>query len=75
MFIQILIYWYAVSYGLLLSVIIPKVEVATALVPALVIPFMILGGFFVNQDNIPYIFYPFTYLSMFKYGFEAAVHV
>jgi len=27
---------------------IPKVEVATALVPALIIPFMVLGGFFVN---------------------------
>ncbi|CAD8049574.1 unnamed protein product [Paramecium sonneborni] len=72
-FVQFLTYQYAVSYGLLLSTVIPKIEVATALVPALVIPFMILGGFFVNQDNIPYIFYPFTYLSMFKYGFEAAV--
>ncbi len=63
------------SYGLLLSTVIPKIEIATALVPALVIPFMILGGFFVNQDNIPYIFYPFTYLSMFKYGFEASAIV
>jgi ABC-type multidrug transport system permease subunit len=68
-FIQILTYWYGVAYGLLLSILIPKVEVATALVPALIIPFMVLGGFFVNQSDIPYVFYPFEYLSMFKYGF------
>jgi ABC-type multidrug transport system permease subunit len=66
---MILTYAYGVSQGLLISVIIPKVEVATALVPAFIIPFMVLGGFFVNQQDIPYVFYPFEYISMFKYGF------
>jgi hypothetical protein len=51
------------------------VEVATALTPALIIPFMVMGGFFVNQADIPYVFYPFLYLSVFKYSFQASVQV
>ena len=58
-----------------MSIIIPKVEVATALTPALIIPFMVMGGFFVNQADIPYVFYPFLYLSVFKYSFQASVQV
>ena len=65
----------AVSYGLLLSVIFPKAEMAMSLVPMLIIPFMLFAGFFVNQNNIPYYFYPISYLSMFKYSFQAAVQV
>ena len=63
------------SYGLLISIIIPKIEVATALVPVLIIPFMVLAGFFVNQADVFYIFYPILYLSAFKYGFAAAIIV
>ncbi len=44
----ILTYWAGASYGLFLSVLIPKMELAMALVPVLVIPLMIMGGFFVN---------------------------
>ncbi|CAD8043540.1 unnamed protein product [Paramecium primaurelia] len=71
--IQLLTYQYAVSFGLLLSIIIPNIQLATSVMSVLVMPFMMLGGFFVNQDNIPYIFYPFTYLSIFRYGFQASV--
>jgi len=46
--ICILTYWAGASYGLFLSVIIPKMELAMALVPVLIIPLMVLGGFFVN---------------------------
>lgn len=48
---------------------------AMSLVPMLFIPFMLCGGFFVNQDKIPYYFYPFEYISMIKYGYQAAVQV
>ena len=47
-----------------------------ALVPALIIPFMLLGGFFINLnevDDIRVIFYPIMYLSPFKYGFQAGM--
>lgn len=47
-----------------------------ALVPVLIIPFMLLGGFFLNLDgvnDIRVIFYPIMYMSPFKYGFSAGM--
>jgi hypothetical protein len=47
-----------------------------ALVPVLIIPFMLLGGFFINLNDvndIRVIFYPLMYLSPFKYGFQAGM--
>jgi len=32
---------------------------------------MVLGGFFVNENTIPYFLYPFRYLSVFKWVFTA----
>lgn len=46
--ICILVYWAGTSYGLFLSVVIPKFELAMALVPIVLIPLMIMGGFYVN---------------------------
>lgn len=67
-------YFLSASYGLLYSTIIAKLETAMALVPVLIIPFMLLGGFFINLDNVSdirVIFYPIMYLSPFKYGYQA----
>ena len=47
-----------------------------ALVPVLIIPFMLLGGFFVDLEqykDIRVIFYPVMYLSPFKYGFQGGM--
>lgn len=47
-----------------------------ALVPVLIIPFMLLSGFFINLDNytdIRVIFYPIMYLSPFKYGYQSGM--
>lgn len=66
-------YFLSSSYGLLYSTLIPKLETAMALVPVLIIPFMLLGGFFINLndvDDIRVIFFPIMYLSPFKYGFQ-----
>jgi len=44
-----------------------------ALVPVLIIPFMLLGGFFINLNDVTdirVIFFPIMYLSPFKYGFQ-----
>ncbi|KAL4512556.1 hypothetical protein ABPG72_020393 [Tetrahymena utriculariae] len=60
------------SYGLLLSVLFKKMELLMALIPVLVIPFMVLGGFFINSNNIPHYFRWIEYISMFKYGFQAS---
>lgn len=70
------VYYCAASYGLLYAALIPKLETAMALVPVLIIPFMLLGGFFINLDGVDdvrVIFYPIMYLSPFKYGFQAGM--
>ena len=70
------VYFCSASYGLVYAALIPKLETAMALVPVLIIPFMLLGGFFINLDeysDIRVIFYPVSYLSPFKYGFQAGM--
>jgi hypothetical protein len=44
------VYFCSASYGLVYAALIPKLETAMALVPVLIIPFMLLGGFFINLD-------------------------
>ena len=66
----------AASFGLIYAALIPKLETAMALVPVLIIPFMLLGGFFVDLEqytDIRVIFYPVMYLSPFKYGFQGGM--
>ena len=70
-FIEVCGYFAGSSYGLLISVFVPKVEMAMALFPALVVPSMIFAGYLVNQSNIPYYFYEIEYISPFRYLFMA----
>lgn len=69
MFINILTYWSGTGYGLLVSALIPKMEVAMAIAPVVIVPLMVMAGFFVNQNNIPVYLIWIEYVSMFKYGF------
>jgi len=46
--IQITVYWTGVGYGLLMSVFIPKLEAAMAVMPMVILPMMLLSGFQVN---------------------------
>lgn len=62
------------SFGLLLSTMFSDAGVVMALVPVLIIPFLLVGGFFVPLSTVPKVFYPFEYLSMFRYGFEAMIY-
>lgn len=68
-------YFCSVSYGILFSLVLGKAELAMAMVPMINVPFMLFAGFFSNQNSVPYYFYPVQYLSMFKYGYQAAVEV
>ena len=61
-------------FGFVLSTLFSDAGVVMALVPVLIIPFLLVGGFFVPLENVFEIFYPFEYLSMFRYGFEAMVY-
>ena len=55
------------SYGMLLSILIPNLEVAMSLVQVLIVPFVLMSGFFVNTNNLSWAFKPLEYLSIFKY--------
>lgn len=70
-----IVYFNGVSIGLLFSVLFSHPEMAMDLLPALLGPFMLFAGFFSNQDSVPYYFYPFQYLSPFKYGLQASIMV
>ena len=62
------------SFGLFLSTIFSDAGVVMALVPVLIIPFLLVGGFFVPLETVPKVYYPFEYLSMFRYGFEGMIY-
>jgi len=44
-----------------------------AMIPVLIVPLFLVGGFFTNLNEVPKVFYPLEYFSMFKYGFQALI--
>jgi len=71
MFIIVLTSNAAFSLGYVVSTMSPSVQVALALGPVILLPFIIFGGFFINTLSIPAYFSWLEYVSFFKYGFEA----
>ncbi|KAK7111238.1 protein white-like [Littorina saxatilis] len=60
----------AVSFGLIISTLAGDVNIALAIAPPILIPFMMFGGFFLNNDSVPVYFIWLKYLSWFKYANE-----
>jgi hypothetical protein len=69
-----LVYFMSASYGMIISAAFKQFDVALSLVPVLIIPLMLVCGFFVSLDQVPKFFYWMEYLSMFKYGYEAVIN-
>lgn len=65
--------WMASSYGLVLSTLFKDASVVMALVPALIIPLLLVGGFFAPLNQVHDFYRVFEYISMFKYGFQTMV--
>lgn len=63
--------WMASAYGLLLSTAFEDAEVALSLVPILIIPLMLVGGFYAPLNSVPEFFRIFEYISVFKYLFQS----
>nr|WOD55111.1 ABCG transpoter White [Hymenopus coronatus] len=61
----------AVSFGYLISCVSTSVSMALAVGPPVIIPFLLFGGFFLNNSSVPSFFKWLSYLSWFKYGNEA----
>lgn len=63
----------AVSFGMIMSTLAGDVNIALAIAPPIMIPFMMFGGFFLNNDSVPDYFIWLKYLSWFKYSNELLV--
>jgi ABC-type multidrug transport system ATPase subunit len=61
----------ASTFGIFLSALIDNPEIIPAVFPLLLYTQMISSGFFVSQNNTPYVFYPFKYISLFRYTYQA----
>ena len=70
-FMGILIAFCGNSLGLLLGCIIEDEKSVGAVMPLVLIPFIVLSGYFKNLDSIPKWISWAQYISPFKYGFSA----
>lgn len=66
-------FFMASAYGLLLSTLFADEEVALSLVPVLIVPLMLVGGFFAPLENVHDFFRVFEYISMFKYVYQVGI--
>lgn len=69
--ILIIISQVATSFGYFVSCISGSIQIALALGPVLVVPFMLMGGFFLNYKTVPGPLKWMPYISWFLYGNEA----
>jgi ATP-binding cassette, subfamily G (WHITE), eye pigment precursor transporter len=63
----------ATSMGLMIGASFNDKSIAVGMLPVIILPFMLVGGFFVNQNNFVPVLLPFEYTSIFKYSFQAFV--
>ena len=66
-----MVYLASSAYTMIVSVAFSEKKLAVTMIPVLLIPFMLLSGFFVNESHTPFWLKPFQYLSLYKYGFQA----
>ena len=66
-----MVYLASSAYTMIVSVAFSEKKLAVTMIPVLLIPFMLLSGFFVNESHTPGWLKPFQYLSLYKYGFQA----
>ncbi|RWS02517.1 ABC transporter-like protein 12, partial [Dinothrombium tinctorium] len=76
------VYWFATiaiayigqSIGLMVGIIfVDNMSAAVFIGPVLCIPFILLSGFFVKVDKVPFYLKPIAFSSFVRYAFEAAV--
>ncbi|KRX00581.1 P-loop containing nucleoside triphosphate hydrolase [Pseudocohnilembus persalinus] len=70
----ILTYYSGASYGFFISILVSNIELAMTLVPVVLVPLMVLAGFFVTGPSVPAYLRWIQYISYMKWGFQAAMH-
>ena len=68
-----LIYWMSSAYGMFLSALIADVKLVMTMVPVLIVPLMLVAGFFTPLSNVHDFYRVFEYISVFKYGYQALI--
>jgi len=68
--IVLLVVQVVVSLGYCLSCVASSVDMALAVGPVIIIPFMLFGGFYLNTGDVGWLVW-IKYLSWFQYGFSA----
>ncbi|OTF74946.1 hypothetical protein BLA29_008525 [Euroglyphus maynei] len=71
MLIAVIISSCGVSFGYLISCLCRNTDVALSFGPPLIMPFQLLGGFFLNTHSIPSFLRWTKWISWFYYGFDA----
>lgn len=71
--ISILVSNAAASFGYVISTAVPSTTAGLAIAPALMIPFLLFGGFFLNSGSTPDYLVWLKYISWFFYGNEILV--
>ncbi|KAH9418915.1 ABC-2 type transporter [Dermatophagoides pteronyssinus] len=71
MLIAVIISACGVSFGYLISCLCRNTDVALSFGPPLIMPFQLLGGFFLNTHSIPKFLRWTKWISWFYYGFDA----
>ena len=64
--------WMASAYGFFLSTAFADAEVALALVPILIVPLMLVGGYY--APTMPDFYRIFEYISVFKYSYQTLIY-
>lgn len=59
------------GFGYILGTGVENKQVSNVLVPLIVVPTMLVTGFFVNEENVPWFFEPLKWIAIMKYGFQA----
>ena len=62
--------WAGMGMGFAGGVLVSDKNVAVGMIPVIIIPLMLLSGFFVDQDNILPVLTPFEYISLFKWSLQ-----
>jgi ABC-type multidrug transport system ATPase subunit len=59
------------SFAIFISSLIDTRELIPVIFPFFILTQVMCSGYFVTEDNIPYIFYPFKYISIFRYCYQS----
>jgi ABC-type multidrug transport system permease subunit len=73
--IIILTYLTGASYGIIMSVYLSKIEIIMATIPVVCAPLYLYSGVFLNNNDMFVWLRWFEYLSMYKWGYQAAAIV